>query len=138
MALFGRKINHAEHQLAFIEMLRLITDGRISPEEAVRAYHGVLQGKGLRPHRPLEEDLKLTHQAMSYDGSGRQPATVAARNHPLANPKPAVAVEGNQSFLASSAPGADWPKRNDGSPDFANMTGAQRVAYDRWRMRRFG
>ena len=27
VALFGRKINNAEHQLAFIEMLRLITDG---------------------------------------------------------------------------------------------------------------
>src|SRR5262249_1193411 len=49
VALFGRKINQAEHQLAFIEMLRLITDGRLSPEEAVRAYHGVLQGKGIRP-----------------------------------------------------------------------------------------
>ena len=33
VALFGRKINHAEHQLAFIEMLRLITDGKISPEK---------------------------------------------------------------------------------------------------------
>ena len=29
VALYGRKINNAEHQLAFIEMLRLITDGRI-------------------------------------------------------------------------------------------------------------
>ena len=38
VALFGRKINNAEHQLAFIEMLRLITDGKISPDEAVRAY----------------------------------------------------------------------------------------------------
>src|SRR5207249_10639411 len=37
VALFGRKINNAEHQLAFIEMLRLITEGKISPEEAVRA-----------------------------------------------------------------------------------------------------
>ena len=136
-ALFGRKINNAEHQLAFIEMLRLITDGRISPEEAVRAYHGVLQGKGLRPHRSLDEDLKLTDQAMSYDGSGRQRATVAARDHPIANPKPAAAGEGNPS-LASAAPGTDWPKRKDGSPEFANMTGAQRAAYDRWRMRRFG
>jgi len=36
VALFGRKINNAEHQLAFIEMLRLITDGRISPEESRR------------------------------------------------------------------------------------------------------
>ncbi len=138
VALFGRKINNAEHQLAFIEMLRLITDGRISPEEAVRAYHGVLQDKGLRPHRPLDEDLKLTDQAMSYDGNGRQRATVAARNHPLANPKTTAAGEGNQRLLTTAAPGTDWPKRNDGSPDFANMTGAQRVAYDRWRMRRFG
>src|SRR6187401_1091633 len=37
VALFGRKINNDEHQLAFIEMLRLITDGKLSPEEAVRA-----------------------------------------------------------------------------------------------------
>ena len=36
VALFGRKINNAEHQLAFVEMLRLITDGKLSPEEAVR------------------------------------------------------------------------------------------------------
>src|SRR5206468_4824573 len=137
VALFGRKINNAEHQLAFLEMLRLITDGRISPAEAVRAYHGVLQGKGLRPHRSLEEDLKLTDPAMSYDERGRQRATVAARNPPIENPKRAVAVEGN-SRLTSAAPGTGWPKRNDGSPDFANMTGAQRVAYDRWRTRRFG
>jgi hypothetical protein len=40
----------------------------VGPEEAVRAYHGVLQGKGIKPHRPLDEDLKLTDQAMSYDG----------------------------------------------------------------------
>ncbi|HEV8542211.1 MAG TPA: hypothetical protein VGR78_07465, partial [Verrucomicrobiae bacterium] len=50
VALFGRKINNAEHQLAFIEMLRLITEGRISPEEAVRAYHGLLQGKRITPN----------------------------------------------------------------------------------------
>ena len=42
-ALFGRKINNAEYQLAFVEFLRLIVDGEISPEEAVRAYHGVLE-----------------------------------------------------------------------------------------------
>src|SRR5712675_1147500 len=75
VALFGRKINNAEHQLAFIEMLRLITDGKVTPEEAVRAYHGVLQAKGIRPHRPLEDDLKLTDQSMSYEGGSRR-ATV--------------------------------------------------------------
>src|SRR2546422_6517932 len=70
VALFGRKINHAEHQLAFVEMLRLITDGKISPEEAVRAYHGVLQAKKIQPRLPLEKDLQLTDQSMSYGGSG--------------------------------------------------------------------
>src|SRR5438034_3756629 len=69
VALFGRKINNAEHQLGFIEMLRLITEGRISPEEAVRAYHGVLQGKNIKPRLPLEKDLELTDQAMSYDSA---------------------------------------------------------------------
>src|SRR6185369_16571517 len=69
VALFGRKINNAEHQLAFIEMLRLITDGKISPEEAVRAYHGVLEAKKIKPKLPLEKDLELTDQSMSYDGS---------------------------------------------------------------------
>jgi hypothetical protein len=68
VALFGRKINNAEHQLAFIEMLRLITDGKLKPEEAVRAYHGVLQAKNLKPKLPLDKDLELTDQAMSYDG----------------------------------------------------------------------
>src|SRR6476646_2699730 len=43
VALFGRKINNAENQLAFIHFLRLIADGAITAEEAVRAYHGVLQ-----------------------------------------------------------------------------------------------
>ena len=43
VALFGRKINNAECQLAFVQFLRLIVDGEIAPEEAVRAYHGVLR-----------------------------------------------------------------------------------------------
>src|SRR6516162_3860080 len=42
VALFGRKINSAENQVAFIHFLRLIADGQLSAEEAVRAYHGVL------------------------------------------------------------------------------------------------
>src|SRR5437762_9273732 len=65
VALFGRKINNAEHQLAFVEMLRLITDGRISPEEGVHAYHGILQAKRIPPRRALQDDLQLTDQSMS-------------------------------------------------------------------------
>src|SRR2546422_2567049 len=69
VALFGRKINHAEHQLAFIEMLRLITDGKVAPDEAVRAYHAVLEAKKIKPRLPLEKDLELTGQAMSYEAT---------------------------------------------------------------------
>jgi hypothetical protein len=126
VALYGRKINHAEHQLAFIEMLRLITDGKITPEEAVRAYHGVLQVKGIQPHRSLEEDLKTTDQAMSYDGSATRRATVEIRNNPLARTK----LEATGKATGSR----DWPKRDNGTPDFERMTSAQRYAYDSERL----
>src|SRR5881394_4157051 len=85
VALFGRKINNAEHQLAFIEMLRLITDGRVTPEEAVHAYHSVLQAKGIKPKRALQDDLQLTDQAMSYGGGTDRATTVSIRNNPLAS-----------------------------------------------------
>lgn len=118
VALYGRKINHAEHQLAFIEMLRLITDGKISPEEAVRAYHGVLQAKGIQPHRSLAEDSQMTDQAMSYDGSATKRSKVEVRNNPLA-----------KTATATATTATDWPKRADGRPDFDQMTSAQRQAY---------
>src|SRR5487761_586553 len=70
VALFGRKINSAESQLAFVQFLRLIVDGLISPEEAVRAYHAVLEKLKLRPHRSLADDLVLQTGVMSYGGSG--------------------------------------------------------------------
>ncbi len=59
LALFGRKINNAENQLAFVQQLRLIADGQIEPEEAVRAYHGALQQLGIPPRRSLADDLAL-------------------------------------------------------------------------------
>jgi hypothetical protein len=126
VALYGRKINNAEHQLAFIEMLRLITDGKITPEEAVRAYHGVLQGKGIKPHRSLEEDLKITDQAMSYDGSATKRAKVEVRNNPLAKMKMETGKQGTAA--------TDWPKHANGLPDFERMTSAHRLAYDRSRL----
>jgi hypothetical protein len=73
VALYGRKINNAENQLAFVAFLRLIADGQIGPVEAVRAYHAVLQALGLRPHRVLEEDLRQQTTAMSYGGSTAVP-----------------------------------------------------------------
>ena len=126
--------NNAEHQLAFIEMLRLITDGKLSPEEAVRAYHGVLQARGIKPHRQLDDDLKLTDQAMSYDGSATKRSTVEMRNNPLAAGRRAD----SQSTIADSQ-GADWPKLADGTPDFERMSPQHRRAFDVARLnRRFG
>jgi hypothetical protein len=138
VALFGRKINNAEHQLAFIEMLRLITDGRISPDEAVRAYHGVLQGKGLKPHRDLEKDLELTDQSMSYDGTAARRATIEVRNNPLAQTSTATQSPPSKSSPAPTADRKHWPQLPDGRPDFATMTSRERQAYDTWRLQRFG
>ena len=152
VALFGRKINNAEHQLAFIEMLRLITDGKIGPEEAVRAYHGVLQAKGIRPARPLEKDLECTDQAMSYDGSAARRAAGEVRNNPLAKPAPAASAPAPAAPSKPTASGPPtteakpspletdaWPILPGGRPDFAKMNSTQRQAYDAWRLkRRFG
>ena len=124
VALYGRKINNAEHQLAFIAMLRRITEGQIGPEDAVRAYHGTLQALGIKPRRSLEDDMQLTDQSMSYGGSAKRRATVEVRNNPLAAVKPAP----------SATPATDFAKLPDGSPDFAKMTSAQRVAYHQTRL----
>src|SRR5437899_9248081 len=123
VALFGRKINNAEHQLGFIEMLRLITDGRISPEEAVCAYHAILQAQGIKPHRPLEQDLQLTDQSMSYNSNSSR-SVVSVQNNPLAS--------SDRSANKPSSNG-EWPKRDDGSPDFSQMTSGQRINYDQQR-----
>ena len=117
VALFGRKINQAENQLAFIQFLRHIVDGVIEPVEAVRAYHAVLEKLGLQPHRSLEEDLTLQTAVMSYGGNGR---TVSL---PPAVQKPAAAQE---------------PARKAASerPDFPSMTPDERLAYHRDRLNR--
>ena len=63
VALYGRKINNAEHQLSFIQYLRAVADDQLKPEEAVKAYHGALEKLGIRPHRPLADDLQQTETA---------------------------------------------------------------------------
>ncbi len=57
-AIFGRKINTAEHQLSFIKHLRALADGHIEPAEAVRSYHSELAKLKIAPHRALADDLK--------------------------------------------------------------------------------
>lgn len=55
-ALFGRKINMAEHQPSFVEQLRALADGNTVPAEAVKDYHGALKRLGIPPMRSLAED----------------------------------------------------------------------------------
>jgi hypothetical protein len=120
VALFGRKINGAENQLAFIRFLRLIADGEISAEEAVRAYHGVLQALGIRPHRSLDEDMKLRTNVMSYDGNG---VTVSA-------PPAACSCKAKTTACACNGSGHGHGEgRTNGKVNFANMTPAERIAH---------
>ena len=93
VALYGRKINNAENQLAFVQFLRLIADGQIGPVEAVKAYHAVLSRLGVPAHRSLAEDLQQQATAMSYGGTS---STLPA---PAINLAPAL-----NTFIPSPAP----------------------------------
>lgn len=68
-ALFGRKINNAEHQPTFIKFLHAIAAGEMEAEEAVRAYHGALEGLEIKPVRSLEDDLAITNPAVGLAAS---------------------------------------------------------------------
>jgi len=128
VALYGRKINNAENQLAFVEMLRRIVDGQISPEEAVRAYHGVLQGLGIKPYRSLEDDMKLTSQAMSYAGGGQ----VQVPASPMTSARKLAAAPATTSAKPVARPAQSYAPAP--TPDFAKMTAKERAAYHRARI----
>ncbi len=68
VALFGRKIKAAEHQLLFVQFLRLVADDEMLPAEAVKAYHGALQELGISPRLSLEKDLELSSAFVGYGG----------------------------------------------------------------------
>lgn len=151
VALFGRKINNAEHQLAFVEMLRRIVDGQISPEEAVRAYHGVLQGLGIKSYRSLDDDSRETTGITSYGGSARTRVPVAPPVSSAPQSQPAAARDatnaGNGAGRTTTAQPARGSSTGNGSgptvpsdgkppipPDFSKMTSEERVAYHRSRL----
>ena len=126
VALFGRKINNAENQLAFIRFLRLIADGEISAEEAVRAYHGVLQKLGVKPQRALEEDMKLQTNVMSYGGNG---AVASAGSKPAARAGCACPCK----EAKEATPAAKSESNGHGEPDFMRMTATEKIAYHKAR-----
>lgn len=157
VALFGRKINSAENQLAFVQFLRLIVDGVIGPAEAVKAYHAVLGKLGIKPRRPLEDDLKLQAMSMSYGGT---PTSVTVPDLPAPSPNGhACACQSHDhapvkdeahackchdapkarapivTISAATRPSKNgFPTLANGHPDFARMDVAQRLAYHRERL----
>lgn len=64
LALFGRKINLAESQEEMIRHMRLVVQGEITPEEAVRAYRAEVEKLKLKPKRSLEDDLQITEAVL--------------------------------------------------------------------------
>lgn len=134
VALFGRKINNAENQLAFVEFLRLIADGHLEPVEAVRAYHAVLQKLGIPPRRPLEEDLNLQAGSMSYGGGS---ATVTVPGGVPKSESTDAPGGRRPGHVAPPVPPYEGGEKN--GPDFARMSPAERLAYHRQRLdRKFG
>lgn len=149
VALFGRKINNAENQLAFIRFLRLIADGEISAEEAVKAYHGVLQQLGIKPNRSLKDDMVLQTNVMNYGGTGASVSVPmkAAEKHSdcgchakAAKPSngachcaPAAKPAGEAKPAAEAKPAREAKPAASGEPDFRTMTAAQKVAYHKAR-----
>jgi hypothetical protein len=127
VALYGRKINNAENQLAFIHFLRLIADGEIGAEEAVRAYHGVLQRLNIKPHRQLELDMQLQTSVMSYGGSGTAVSLPPAGAKPMGK-QPVAPVECSckcqQEKAAENESGCTCE-----DIDFTKMTPAQKMAW---------
>ncbi len=140
VALFGRKINHAECQLAFVKFLRLIVEGQISPEEAVRAYHGVLERLGIRPHRSLAEDMQLQSNVMSYGGTSSVavPRPISSkRDSQLSTVRAGVDSRPNSvaDAAGSTSECACRCKHDEGNmssavPDFAAMSQAEKLAYN--------
>ena len=112
VALYGRKINSAEHQTTFIKYLRAIADGEIEPLEAVKAYHGDLQKLKITPRRKLEDDLAETVTAVNYsDSSGGKKIKSSA----------ATAISAN-GF--------------NGQPDFKNMSQEEKLKWNLERLKR--
>jgi hypothetical protein len=119
-ALFGRKINQAENQLAFVRFLRLLADGELTAEDAVAAYHATLRKLGIQPHRSLEDDMQLRTGIMSYGGSSQTIVDLKVPRKP-------------ESAPAAAVPDTKPPA---GEPDFDRMTAAEKVAYQRARWQR--
>src|SRR5262249_20142016 len=130
-------------------------------EEAVKAYHGVLQHLKIRPHRSLADDMVLQTGVMNYAGNGRvisppltpnpSPPITGERGvrNPTPHPPPPKQGRGEQEagnvseakacMCACPCNGAqkqsETPAKasGNGTVDFTKMTPAEKVAYHKAR-----
>ncbi len=66
VALFGRKINLAESPLDVVRLMRAVSDGALTPSEAVEDYHDALRRKGLKPSRTFAADREITEAPLLH------------------------------------------------------------------------
>jgi hypothetical protein len=128
VALYGRKINHAEHQLSFVRYLRAIADSQMEPVEAVKAYHNDLQKLAVTPRRSLENDLQRMESTDSY--SGRSLVQKTSKVSKVSKKK-----TDTQSDSPDSAK-PDSSKPDFSKPDFSKMTAAEKVQWNLDRLKR--
>ena len=132
VALYGRKINNAEHQLTFITFLRAIADGKIWPVEAVKAYHGELEKLKIKPKRSLEDDLKTTNVSLSYNDKSEVSMTGADKSES----KTQTSGLWRRGYFAKTAETAKEEKPFDRNPDFSKMTQQEKLQWNLERIRR--
>jgi hypothetical protein len=64
VALFGRKINLAESTLDIVRLMRAVSDGALTPLEAVEDYHEALRKKGIKSMRDFADDSEITEAVL--------------------------------------------------------------------------
>lgn len=133
VALYGRMINNAENQHAFIQHLRWIADGDVTdPADAVRSYHAMLEKLGVKPYRSLNDDLTPTRRYESYGGSSAAVPSEAKAARP-SDAKGGEKIAKPQAGNGAKPLSGVAPAKVGGGaePDFSKMTAAEKVAWNR-------
>ena len=126
VALFGRKINNAENQLAFVQLpapdRRRRDRGRGSGASLSRRPAAARASS--RSGR-CEDDMKLQTNVMNYGGNGVVISTPPAPASPKVAEKPVCAMpaQARRDRLRTNG------KAQNGTVDFTKMTAAEKVAY---------
>ncbi|MBQ9873872.1 MAG: hypothetical protein IJM30_05365 [Thermoguttaceae bacterium] len=143
VALYGRKINNAEHQLKFITYLRAVADGQMWPMEAVRAYRGDLEKLGIKPKRSLEDDLKTTVTSLSYNNTSSVSMTGADKSEAPKETKASAALASAQAkkffqrnYFKDAEEETEKKTTFNNRPDFSKMTQQEKLQWNLERIRR--